>query len=230
MEARQENLFRIITGEYIQSACPVGSGLVVEKYFPELSSATVRNDMAELEEKGLIFQPHVSAGRIPTLEGYRYYVENFVGEGDLNEDNKNKLQQLNSQLEFDRESIKKLAKELAELSQEAIVVGFSPLDVFYTGISNLFAQEEFKQAELVVDVSTVIDQMDEIIDKIFNKLSLGAQVLIGPQNPFGDFLSTVLVKYNWQNQSGIFGILGPLRMDYEKNIALANYIKNKMGE
>ncbi|MDQ3809251.1 MAG: heat-inducible transcriptional repressor HrcA [Chloroflexota bacterium] len=72
---RRERILRHIVREYVSLAQPVSSDLIARKYEGELSPATVRNEMAALEEAGLIAQPHTSAGRIPTDRGYRYFVE-----------------------------------------------------------------------------------------------------------------------------------------------------------
>lgn len=72
---RRQRVLRHIVEEYVATAQPVPSDLVARKYEAEVSSATVRNDMAALEEAGLIAQPHTSAGRVPTDRGYRHFVE-----------------------------------------------------------------------------------------------------------------------------------------------------------
>lgn len=77
---RREQLLQYIIDEYVDTAQPVGSGSLVEKYRLPLSSATIRNEMARLEEDGYIGQPHTSAGRVPTARGYRYYVEALMRE------------------------------------------------------------------------------------------------------------------------------------------------------
>ncbi len=77
---RQEQLLRLIIHEYISARKAVGSKALVEHYQLPFSSATIRNEMAELERAGLINQPHTSAGRVPTDSGYRYYVEHLIGE------------------------------------------------------------------------------------------------------------------------------------------------------
>jgi heat-inducible transcriptional repressor len=77
---RRQKLLQIIVDEYVTSAQPVGSTALVEKYRLPYSSATVRSEMARLEEEGYISQPHTSAGRIPTDNGYRYYVESLMHE------------------------------------------------------------------------------------------------------------------------------------------------------
>lgn len=72
---RREHLLRFIVDEYVRTADPVASSAVVRRYGLPVSSATIRNEMARLEEEGYIIQPHTSAGRIPSDKGYRYYVE-----------------------------------------------------------------------------------------------------------------------------------------------------------
>ncbi len=76
---RQQRVLRAIVQTHIDSAQPVSSKLVTEDYDLGVSSATIRNEMASLEELGYLHQPHTSAGRVPTEEGYRYFVENLMG-------------------------------------------------------------------------------------------------------------------------------------------------------
>ena len=72
---RRQQLLRFIVDEYVRTAQPVASGAIVRRYELPVSSATIRNEMARLEDEGYIVQPHTSAGRIPSDRGYRYYVE-----------------------------------------------------------------------------------------------------------------------------------------------------------
>lgn len=76
---RQETLFGLLVQEYVKTAAPVGSRVLVENYGLQFSSATVRNDLARLEELGYLTHPHTSAGRVPTDEGYRYFVARLLG-------------------------------------------------------------------------------------------------------------------------------------------------------
>lgn len=77
---RQEQLLRLIVHEYVASGRAVGSKTLVNSYYLNVSSATIRNEMVELERDGLIEQPHTSSGRVPTDRGYRYYVERLIGD------------------------------------------------------------------------------------------------------------------------------------------------------
>jgi heat-inducible transcriptional repressor len=83
LSKRQEYILSLIVSEYVHAPTPVSSKLLVEKYDLQVSTATVRNDMAKLEELGLIASPHTSAGRAPTEEGYRYFVQRLIGDSEL---------------------------------------------------------------------------------------------------------------------------------------------------
>lgn len=78
LDARKAFILQAVVQDYVATAEPVGSEAVVERYGLRLSSATVRNEMAEMAEMGYLRQPHVSAGRIPSDLGYRYYVEHLM--------------------------------------------------------------------------------------------------------------------------------------------------------
>jgi heat-inducible transcriptional repressor len=80
---RQKLVLAILVRDYVETAEPVSSGRLVNHYQLDFSPATVRNEMAVLEKKGLLSQPYTSAGRIPTTSGYRYYVQQLMGEDRL---------------------------------------------------------------------------------------------------------------------------------------------------
>lgn len=83
LSKRQEYLLGLIVREYVATPTPVSSKALVENYGLRVSSATVRNDMAVLEELGFIISPHTSAGRVPTEAGYRYFVQRLIGDSEL---------------------------------------------------------------------------------------------------------------------------------------------------
>jgi heat-inducible transcriptional repressor len=82
---RQRLILTLIVRDYTETAQPVGSARLVEHYKLELSTATIRNEMVALTEMGYLRQPHTSAGRVPTEEGYRYFVTHVVYQADLSE-------------------------------------------------------------------------------------------------------------------------------------------------
>ncbi len=86
LSQRKQQILRALVQEYVRTATPVASETLVRKYELHFSSATVRHELAGLEEAGLIYQPHTSAGRVPTDLGYRYFVEHLVEDSTLSLD------------------------------------------------------------------------------------------------------------------------------------------------
>lgn len=225
MDKRKELILNTIIKEHVKSGVPVSSANLAEKCKLDISPATIRNEMVELEEMGYIIQPHTSAGRIPTEKAYKLYIEklNKVKLSQNDESNLDNFLKEKTEINF-----KEIAKEISQFSGNTIFWAFHRHNLYYTGISNLFSQPEFARMNLIYDISTVIDQMDDIVDKMFEDYKEGVHTLVGSDNSFGELFSTVLVKYKTYNNTGLFGILGPMRMDYKKNIAIGEYIFNKM--
>ncbi len=224
---RKKFILLTLIKEYIKTAQAVSSGVLVDHYKLDISPATVRNEMMELEEEGYIYQPHTSSGRIPTEAAYEFYLselQNLKRRNDLREAELKLLEQL---FGHDINAYKKTARAISELANGTVFWAFHKNDLYYTGLSNLFSQPEFRHTELVYNVSSVIDRLEDKIDLIFEELIDGTQVMIGSKNPFGNFLSTVMFKYKHKKKSGLFGILGPLRMDYAHNLTLVEFIKRK---
>src|SRR3989337_606655 len=83
LSERQSRILELVVREYVEAASPIGSQLIARKDRLNASPATIRNEMADLEEQGLLTHPHTSSGRVPTEHGYRYYVETLMQEEEL---------------------------------------------------------------------------------------------------------------------------------------------------
>lgn len=223
LSERQKQILLTLVSEYIKTAQPISSGFLVKEYGLNISSATARNEMADLEDWGYIYQPYTSAGRIPTELAYSLYVKNIIFTKDCPE-----VKSLKKIVFKSEDDFKKLAKTIADVSKNAVFWAFHKNNLYYTGISNLFIQPEFQQSDLAYNVSAIIDRMEEIIAETFDGLEMGGKTFIGSENPFGNFLSTVLLKYKYGRQVGVVGILGPLRMNYQRNLEIINFLKNKL--
>ncbi len=227
INSRKRKILNIIIKEHIRTAIPVGSKIIAQKYKLNISPATIRNEMAELEEDGYIVQPHTSAGRVPTAKAYNLYLKDLK----LKKLNLHYRDIVNNSLnKFNGEEFKEVAKVLAKLSNNAVFWAFHKNNLYYTGISNVLMQPEFLRKNLIYNVSSIIDRLDEIIDSIFVDIQDGLHIFVGSGNPFGSFCASILVKYCYKKQEGMFGIIGPIRMDYDKNIALADYIFQKISD
>lgn len=120
---RQRFLLALVVHEYARTAAPVGSRYLVEQYHLDMSSATVRNELSELTEQGYLRQPHTSAGRVPTEEGYRYFVGRLLQETVLPENVRQTISHQFYQTRHDVNQWMRLAASvLAHQSRAASVV------------------------------------------------------------------------------------------------------------
>lgn len=119
---RKKKILKAIVEDYIDSSQPVGSKTLVENYDLNVSPATIRNEMAELEDMGYLDKPHTSAGRVPSTLGYRFYVDALMKENNLNTDEivlikekvENEILQVN-------EIVKHIGKAVSDITQYTVV-------------------------------------------------------------------------------------------------------------
>ncbi len=232
-ENRKRLVFRAVVREYVATAEPVGSETVVQKYNFGVSPATIRNDMAELEERGYLEQPHTSAGRIPTALGYRFYVEQFVADQAqaARVQAHAELEQLFVEADrFARErqataNLRDFARYLAEAAEETVVVRFGDVS-FCLGVGNLVNKPEFQEHGLLSRVSASLDEVDRRSIGLESRLDDGLAIMIGDENPFDNSLSSIVAVVSmppWGQ--GIVGLVGPTRMDYDANVALLREVQ-----
>lgn len=107
LDERKKKILQAIIEEYINTAEPVSSGVIVENYNLNCSSATIRNEMAELERLGYIEKPHTSSGRVPSAKGYRFYVDELLNDEKISLD---EIQYIKEKLEFKVNEIQDLTK------------------------------------------------------------------------------------------------------------------------
>ncbi len=224
---RPAKVLEAIIREYIRTAEPVGSIAVAGRYHLDASPATIRNDMVDLEEAGFIAQPHTSAGRVPTERAYQYYVAHFLRTQTPPRREVQELQALRAMTNELREFARLTAKAVAEFSAESAFMTFGKHDLYYTGLANLFSQPEFAERQEAITMSEVIDGLDEAMGELFEATNDDVQVLIGSRNPIGRSCTVIVTRYEVPELGeGIFGLLGPTRMDYDRNVAWVRYVKN----
>lgn len=228
--SRQQDLLTAILRQYVETAEAVSSGFLAEKTGREVSPATIRNELAALTEAGYLVQPHTSAGRVPTEKAWRWYVQNLLKAQEVSKVAKEHvLQVIRAHRHAHSELMRHLAKTIAELAGESVVLAPAPNETYYTGLSNLFAQPEFTQVNMVQAMSRVIDSFDEIVRKMYDRLEKDVEVLVGSENPFGHDCGVVVAKYQFPHQPhGLIGILGPLRQDYNEHVAMLKFTTNEL--
>jgi transcriptional regulator of heat shock response len=226
MEDKLKKILACVVEDVIRTGEPVGSQYLVETYGLDVSPATIRNWFAELEELGLITHTHTSSGRVPTEKGYRLYADELMGRKPLAHKVAQDLEgHLNADGEPDQR-LKAAAKFSAELMHGAVVLGLRENDSFYTGLSHLFAQPEFRHWGKVVDLSSVLDRLDEVLMRLRQERFSEPQLRIGSECPFGNACGTALVSLGG---GALFGIIGPMRMDYRQAIAILNLMQKNVN-
>jgi len=219
MNTRQESILQSIVETYVKTAEPVGSKFLAESNGFNISPATIRNDMVVLEKEGYIRAPHTSAGRVPTELGYEFYLASIKNMRRTS--SKKQFADAIFKAKTQEGAVKQIAKTLVDLSGEMALVAFDPNWSYYTGMSNLFGKPDFSKFGLTQELSEMIDQFDDVVKSLYEHLPESPQVMIGSANPFGQSMSSIMVKYTLPgNVSVLLGLVGPIRMDYKKNISL----------
>ena len=236
MQSRQELILSLVVKEYVDLAIPVSSSLLAEKYNLDLSPATIRTEMLELENEGYLYQPHTSAGRIPTDKGFRYFVDELMQEKELTKREQNSLEVEILKLKTQNKMLARTtAKLLSAMSGNLAVSRVVDSDDFYkSGIQKLLSQPEFSNLDSVSKIAEVIDYLDESLDGLSKELRNKSEieVFIGKENPISSIseCSMVVSKYNMKNgEEGLLAIIGPKRMKYSRNVSLIDYLKKLLG-
>jgi transcriptional regulator of heat shock response len=230
---RQKKILSVVVKEYTQTAVPVGSKVLASKYKFDLSSATIRAEMNELEEKGFLHQPHISAGRIPTDKGYRYFVEKIMPDKELSKQEQKKLQaELLKMQAKNTRLTRTTAKLLSGLSGNLAISGVKhEFDDF--GMKELLDEPEFREMDDLCQLAEALDYIDEKFDSLVKNLRDNeVKIYIGEENPIKEISNCSMMISPYKTKSGEKGILaliGPKRMKYAKNKSLINYMKKLLG-
>lgn len=152
LDARKQRLLRAIIVEYVQAAEPVASEQIAQKYDLGVKSATIRNEMAEMSEMGLLEQPYTSAGRIPSDSGYRFYVDHLIIERTLDEAQKMVEQKKLGESEVLQEMLRDSLRVLSRATQQLSVATMSK-DTAIKVVTALVSAIGPTQALLVVALS-----------------------------------------------------------------------------
>lgn len=326
---RQSEMLKVIAEEYIRTAKPVSSNHICKKL--KCSSATIRNEMAKLEELHLLEKNHFASGRIPSEEGYKYYVDNLMTPKDMTGEDMLKLQTIfrNNSLDIS-DTIKKSIEIISEITNyTAVVLGSSskenrlkkvevvPLEdnkvlsivitdkgvvqhkvlnlpetvsteevkktvelinklvigtpinevsekleyevkpiisnyvrqyevlyntfydafhefttsssdnVHFGGRTNMLKQPEFSSIDKVKEILSKFEDIDSISK--MKEESGGINIYVGSETELTDDVSVIKTKYNIDGEEGTIAIIGPKRMEYDRVVALLDYIKNNLG-
>lgn len=168
LDNRKQQILMAIIQDYISTAEPVGSRTIARKYKLGVSPATIRNEMADLEEMGLIEQPHTSAGRVPSELGYRYYVDNLMQRGELSKEEEELIKKgYETKVRDIGQVIQRTGDMLSQLTNYAAVVMTSQRgDTCFKHIQLVRLNENQAMIVVVTEAGTVHHWMIQIPESI----------------------------------------------------------------
>ena len=209
LEERKEYILDFVVRDYIRTTRPVSSGKINAKSGLRVGPATIRNSMLELDDEGFLYQPHTSAGRVPTKKGYKYFVDNLMTE-----------QSIPSKIEENFEKIfseflgEKQFDELTSFMAHQLKL-FSGIlangRVFKHGFVEVLREPEFKERDFLLEFAEFADNVEDNLND-FDGVNIGnfsvVSSVFGPRN--------------------IVFIAGPRRMDYEKALSIIKFITKNL--
>ena len=234
-EGRKRAVLGAAINSYIHGAVPVASDEIALQF--DLSSATIRNIFAELEEEQLLTHPYTSGGRVPTQKGYRYYVDFLIQQMELlDAQKKNIINEYKREAERLEDALEDTTEVISAITHHTGIVSFLEWQdrFFYRGLSQILEQPEFHDSDRVRLLIRVIEDRQRILS-IINRDSDDdkVRVYIGKELgcPEMEDCSLVVSGYRRKNRpSGRLAVLGPVRMEYKKIIPTVEYISSVLTE
>lgn len=236
LDNRKDLILESLIKEYQRTGEPVASEVLNIRYDLGVSSATIRNYFVVLTEKGYLHKPYISSGRVPTDKAWKFFIEKiFTEEYDFLEQWEeaflNQFSKISAKVAKKNQSLEKIKKIVELLSRKSHSFSFCYLieeeEIIKQGLKYIFEEmlvEELVNLELLQEI---VDSLENIDLKLKNiKIEQTPLVLIGKDNPLikSDNFSSLLALVS--QPKAIFGILGPKRMLYEKNIAILRALTN----
>lgn len=232
---RQKKLLESIIQEFIETGEAVGSISLLEKYNFKLSSATIRNEMAELVFRGYLYKKHTSAGRIPTNKAWKFFVDKVKSE-DINYVDADFKDEVISNLVKLRDEKSVLIRQslnfLSMLSENA-AIALVGNNIYYSGLANLTNIPEMREEENMKRILHILEDY-YTLSEVFNKNVLDSeevQILIGEEDTgheeFKDY-SVVFSEIRFKDSKGFIAVIGPNRMRYDKIISAVKYIADSI--
>ncbi|MBI2025778.1 MAG: hypothetical protein HYT06_00175 [Candidatus Levybacteria bacterium] len=235
LTARQVDILKSLIEEYIETAEAVGSETLEKKHNLSASPATIRNEMVRLTELGYLKKPHISAGRVPTPLGMKFYVKQLMKEKELSVAEEVSLKEKVWDLrEKERAFLKELTRTLADRTKALAITTTDEGDLFCAGYANILDNPEFLDIDVTKNLLSAVDEF-EYFQSLFSgqaddddiHILLGED--LGPRlnGPYG----FVYTKYHTPaNLTGEVGVLGPTRLNYNFVVPTVRYFGDLIGE
>jgi len=233
MNIRSKSILEAAIKEFIKTGEPVSSKDLGKKYKFGVKDATIRNELNDLTKEGFLAQLHTSGGRVPTDKGYKYFVEETIEDVIASKEiMDNRCNTLLGDLQGGhlRDFVDAFSDETHLLG-----VGQKEKEVYKSGLESLFKQLDLETKDDIHEIIHDFEQLDERMHEMSRKL-LGElkepKVYIGNQSPItkSKNLSVIIDSYPVGDFKVLIAIVGPKRMDYDRNLKLFKSLHRRVSD
>jgi len=230
IQERKDRILSIVIGRYIKTVLPVGSQYITEEHDLDVSPATVRNILADLEEEGYLSHPHTSAGRMPTQQGYRYYVDHLMNEIQLLEEEKRRISQEHkryvNQLEL---LVEKTSQVISDLTHYTSIVSLDDGNVHKIvckGTNYVVGYPDSTDIIKMQAILRILEEKERLMELVNRTLEKKIEIYIGHEMALKDMESCSLAISHFEKDGmkGRIAVLGPTRMQYDRVVSTLEYI------
>ncbi len=230
-DSRRRDILVATIELYLNSAAPVSSDVLRKKKSLSLSSASVRNVFSELEEIGFLTHPHTSAGRVPTDEGYRFYIDGLRKKKNLREEEADFIDRIyDRQVRELDDLFSETSKIMSDFTHYTSLVYFLDDEdqMFYSqGVRYILEHPEFSDLAKARMIMEALEKKEEFLDLIMRNFSDSTKVYIGKECdcPHMEDCSVIVARCaQGERRNGRLALIGPKRMAYDEVIPLMDYI------
>ena len=233
-QIRRDLVLGIVVDHYIKNISPISSSYIAQEFTLDLSPATIRNILAELEEMGYLTHPHTSAGRVPTQNGYRYYVDHLMHEIQLLEEERAQIRAQYQKQVLELEQILERTTDLiSRLTHYTTLVSIDGLNQLYCkGTNYVVGYPEYQDIDKIQNILSALEEKERILEIINQSLEHRIEIYIGEELHYNDISGCSLAISQFQTEKGPSGriaVLGPTRMDYKKVVSTLQYVTEIMN-
>ncbi len=219
---REKDILNLVIQEYIKKAKPISSELLKKNYKLDVCSATIRNDLHRLSEKGYLIQDYSSAGRVPTKKAYRLFVQEILEDLEMKENYLEFVEEIERSAEDDFDFFSSITRGLANYSCSFAFSYFQD-HLYKEGWKEIIENPEFSQTETLKEFLNILEEIEKNIDEL-TEGSTEIKVYIGKEKDINlkNFSLIIGNTVFSDNKRGILALMGPERMDYSRNIKIIN--------
>lgn len=204
---------------YLDKGEPVGSKFLNSLEAVDYAPSTLRKYLNALEKQGMVYQPYNSSGRIPTLQWLSAYLDSRLSE---------RPDDLDLPLNDARKGLKTLVEALGEVSDGVVVAFIRNDEYYYLGINNLLRDDMVDEYSATRTIVRFIEEK-KVVAFIDKKILKNQEVYYTFVNDADTLISCVYVKVNLEGYDAVLSIVGPLRVNYKKNISILKKVLESLA-